>query len=163
MMGSRSGAVDPGILFYLLRQPGASADALDGTLNHGSGLKGISGVSGDMRQVRAAIAAGNERARLALDMYIHRLRAYIGAMVAVLGGVDALIFAGGVGEHSAEVRAGACATLGYLGVRLDAARNEQSPADADIAAPDAAVRVLVIATQEDWMIARECWRLLQAG
>jgi acetate kinase len=163
MMGTRSGSVDPGILTYLVRQKGISAQQLDEILNKESGLLGISGISGDMRQIIAAIGNGNERAKLAFDIYIHRLRSGIGAMVAVLGGVDALIFTAGVGENSPEVRAAACETFGYLGVKLDPARNTQSPSDQDIAAPDSSVRVLVIHAQEDWAIARECWKLKRAA
>ncbi|TMC81067.1 MAG: acetate kinase, partial [Chloroflexi bacterium] len=108
MMGSRSGTVDPGILIYLMRQKGYSPDQFDTLLNKQSGLKGISGVSSDMREVLSAIREGNERARLAFDMYIHRLRSFMGAMLATLGGVDAIVFAGGVGEHAPSVRWGAC-------------------------------------------------------
>jgi acetate kinase len=159
MMGSRSGTVDPGILVYLLRQQGTTADKLDDTLNHDSGLKGISGVGADMRQVLAARDAGNARAALAIDMYVHRLCGFIGAMLAALGGADALVFAGGVGEHAVEIRSRACAAFGFLGLWLDEALNAQSPDDRDVAALDSAVRVLIVKTQEDWMIARDCWRL----
>lgn len=159
MMGSRSGALDPGILTYLQRADGATADLLDTTLNHDSGLAGISGVSSDMRQVVAARDQGNARAALALAMYIHSLRRFLGAMLAVLGGADALVFAGGVGEHSAEVRAGACAPLAFLGLKLDPTLNAASPADTVISTPDSTVRVLIVHTLEDWVIARDCWRL----
>lgn len=162
MMGSRSGAVDPGILTYLLRQPGASAERLEETLNRASGLAGISGVSNDMREVLEARAHGNPRATLALDMYVHRLRNYIGAMLATLGGVDALVFAGGVGEHAASVRAAACEAFGFIGLKLDAERNTAASADRDISAAESRVRVLVIHTEEDWMIARDAWHLLHA-
>jgi acetate kinase len=159
MMGSRSGTVDPGILIYLVRQKGYSADQLDTLLNKESGLKGVSGVSSDMREVLSAIREGNERARLAFDMYIHRLRSSMGAMLATLGGVDAFVFAGGVGEHASSVRWAACKAFGFLGLKLDAAKNAQSPADQDIATADSAVRVLIVQTQEDWSIAKECWEI----
>ncbi|MDF0551598.1 acetate kinase [Kamptonema sp. UHCC 0994] len=161
MMGSRSGSVDPGILIHLLRQPECTGEKLDRILNRGSGLLGISGVSADMRMIMDAIAKGSDRAQLALDIYIHRLRSYIGAMVASLGGLDALIFTAGVGEHSAVVRAAACENLGFLGLKLDVDKNAGSPVNEDIAAADSAVRVLVIHTQEDWAIAQECWQLSQ--
>jgi acetate kinase len=161
MMGSRSGALDPGILTYLQRADGATADQLDATLNHDSGLQGISGASSDMREVLAARAQGNERAALAFDMFVHSLRRYTGAMLAVLGGADALVFAGGVGEHAAEVRAGACAAFAFLGLALDEQRNAASPADALISTPTSAIAVLIIHTLEDWVIARDCWRLLR--
>jgi acetate kinase len=159
MMGSRSGAIDPGIIIHLLRRSDFTAEKLDSILNRNSGLKGISGVSSDMRQIGEAITQGNERAQLALDIYIHRLRAGIGAMLASLGGLDALIFTAGVGENSAVVRAAACEAFGFLGLKLDGEKNQHSPVDEDIAAVDSAARVLVIHTQEDWEIARECWKL----
>ncbi|MEG5053572.1 MULTISPECIES: acetate kinase [unclassified Microcoleus] len=159
MMGSRSGSIDPGILIHLLKQSDFTAEKLDGILNRNSGLKGISGVSSDLRQIGDAIAQGNQRAQLALDIYIHRLRAGIGAMLASLGGLDALIFTAGVGENSAVVRAAACEAFGFIGLKLDGDKNQQSPIDQDIAAVDSAVRILVIHTQEDWEIARECWKL----
>jgi acetate kinase len=159
MMGSRSGAIDPGIIIHLLRRSDLTAEKLDNILNRNSGLKGISGVSSDMRQIGEAITQGNEKAQLALDIYIHRLRAGIGAMLASLGGLDALIFTAGVGENSAVVRAAACEAFGFLGLKLDGEKNQHSPVDEDIAAVDSAARVLVIHTQEDWEIARECWKL----
>ncbi|MGB6249262.1 MAG: acetate kinase [Terriglobales bacterium] len=164
MMGSRSGSVDPGILTYLMRQRHFYDEALDNVLNKKSGLLGISGISSDMREVLDARKNGNERASLAFDMYVHRLRSGIGAMAAVLGGIDALVFTAGVGENSVEVRAAVCDQLAFLGVRIDPAKNAQSPLakDTDISAPDAAVRVLVIHAQEDWMIARQCWELIKA-
>ncbi|HZS76150.1 MAG TPA: acetate kinase [Ktedonobacteraceae bacterium] len=160
MMGSRSGSVDPGILLYLLRQKETTPERLDTTLNKESGLKGIAGAS-DMRQVLQDARDGKELAKLALDMYIHRLRYYIGAMLATLGGVDALVFAGGVGENSPEIRAEACAAFGFLGLQLDPEKNRQSPADTDIASADSKVRVLIVHTEEDWEIARECWKLAE--
>ena len=159
MMGSRSGTVDPGILIYLMRQKGYSVDQLDTLLNKQSGLKGISGVSSDMRELLASIREGNERARLAFDMYIHRLRSFMGSMLATLGGVDAIVFAGGVGEHAPSVRWAACKAFGFLGLKLDAAKNAQSPADQDISTADSTVRVLIVQTQEDWSIAKECWKI----
>lgn len=161
MMGTRSGSVDPGILIYLLRQ-GYSADALEKLLNHDSGLQGVSGLSSDMRQIQAAIAQGDSRAKLAFDVYVHRLRAAIGAMLASLGGVDALVFTAGVGENSPAVRETACEGFGFLGLRLDLAKNNQSPVDADIATTDSTVRVVVVHTQEDWAIAQDAWQLIKS-
>ncbi|MBR8836658.1 MAG: acetate kinase [Stigonema ocellatum SAG 48.90 = DSM 106950] len=159
MMGSRSGAVDPSILIYLLRQSDYSVDKLDDVLNRASGLRGISGVSADMRQIKAAIAQGNSRAQLALDIYVHRLRFYIGAMLASLGGLDALVFTAGVGENAPDIRSAACEAFGFLGLKLDSEKNTHKPVDVDIATADSTVRVLVIQTQEDWAIAVESWRL----
>ena len=160
MMGTRSGAVDPGILIYLMRQ-GASADQLDQMLNKASGLKGISGISHDLRQIDQAIAAGDPRAKLAQDLYIHRLKACFGAMLMSLGGVDAVVFTAGIGEHAPLIRTQACDAMGFLGLKLDAAKNENNPVDQDIATADSTIRVLVIHTQEDWAIAQDCWHYLQ--
>lgn len=163
MMGTRSGSVDPGILAYLVRERHLSGQQLDEVLNRKSGLLGISGISSDMREILDASKNGHERATLALDMYVHRLRSGIGAMIAVLEGVDALVFTAGVGENSPEIRAAVCDNLAFLGVRLDQEKNAKSPKDQDISSVDATVRVLVIHAQEDWMIARECWNLVQSG
>ncbi|MBF2018282.1 MAG: acetate kinase [Rivularia sp. T60_A2020_040] len=157
MMGSRSGSIDPGILIYLLRQGNCTVEQLDYVLNKASGLSGISGISSDMRQIKAAISQGDERAQLALDIYIHRLRSYIGAMLASLGGLDVLVFTAGVGENSPEIRQAACEAFEFLGLKIDSSKNTNKPVDQDIATTDSAVRVLVIHTQEDWQIARECY------
>lgn len=162
MMGTRSGSVDPGILIHLMRQ-GYDAQKLDEMVNRGSGLKGISGVSGDLRAVTTAINQGNSRAQLAFDMYVHSLRTHMGAMLASLGGLDAVVFTGGVGENSAAVRAGACVAFEFLGLKLDAQKNAQSPKDADIALADSTVRVFIVQAQEDWAIAQECWKLAKAN
>jgi acetate kinase len=163
MMGTRSGSVDPGILTYLMKQKGLSGQRLDEILNKESGLLGISGISGDMRQILAAVKAGHERAKLAFDIYIHRLQSAIGAMIAVLGGVDAVIFTAGVGENSPEVRAVTCEKFGYVRLKLDPEKNlSASSSDQDIAASDSSVRALVIHAQEDWAIARSCWKLKRA-
>jgi acetate kinase len=131
-------------------------------LNRESGLLGISGISGDLRQILAAVKAGHERAKLAFDIYIHRLQSAIGAMIAVLGGVDAVIFTAGVGENSPEVRAATCEKFGYVGLKLDPEKNLSAFCDQDVAASDSSVRALVIHAQEDWAIARNCWNLRQA-
>jgi acetate kinase len=163
MMGTRSGSVDPGILTCLMRRDKLTGEQLDELLNQHSGLLGISGVSGDMREVLAAVKNGHERATLALEIYVHRLCAGIGAMMAVLGGIDALVFTAGVGENSPEVRAAACQNLGYAGVKLDPKKNSKSPPDQDISDPASPVRVLLVRAGEDWEIARDCWNLVQAA
>jgi len=163
MMGTRSGSVDPGILTFLMRQGRLHAKDIDDLLNKRSGLLGISGLSGDMRDILAAIKKGHQRAKLAFDMYIHRLRSAIGAMSAVLGGIDALVFTAGVGENSSEVRAAACDTLGFLSLKLDYCLNDRPTLDQDISSADSQVRVLVIRAQEDWAIASECWKLVRAS
>jgi len=158
MMGTRSGSIDPAIIIYLMRQHNYDADKLDRMLNKASGLKGIMGKSGDMRHVLQAIAEGDEQAQLAFDMYVHRLRASIGSMVASLGGLEAIVFTAGVGENAAAVREATCAGFEFLGLKLDKEKNLSSPKDMDIAASDSAVRVLVVQTAEDWAIACECWQ-----
>ena len=112
-----------------------------------------------MRAVLEAMARGNARAQLAFDVYVHRLRSEIGSMLASLGGLDVLVFTAGVGENSPRVRAEAVEAFAFLGIRLDSAKNAQSPPDAEISAPDSAVRVLVVHTLEDWEIARESYRV----
>jgi acetate kinase len=159
MMGSRSGDIDPSILLYLMQQKGYTAAQLDDLLNRSSGLLGVSGISNDMRQILAAIANGNERAQLAYDIYIHRLRSLVGSMVAVLGGMDALVFTAGVGENAACVRSDVCSAFGFMGLEIDPEQNLDKPIDCDIALPDSGVRVLVIHTREEWAIAQECWRM----
>jgi acetate kinase len=160
MMGTRSGEVDPGILLYLMKEKGLTADQLDDALNHKSGLLGVSGVSSDYREVEDAAKGGNDRARLALEIYTARVRSTIGALAATLGGLDAVVFAAGIGENSAALRLAACEGLEFLGVHLDPARNDAHPRDADIALPDSPARILVIHTREDLMIAREVRRLI---
>ena len=157
VMGSRSGSIDAGILIHLLRQADLDVDDLDRLLNRESGLLGISGISADLRPILKAIASGNQQAQLAFDVYVHSLRSHIGAMLASLGGLDALIFTAGVGENAPAVRAATCEGFEFVGLKLDASKNNQRAIDGDIATDDSKVRVLVIHTQEDWEIARECW------
>ncbi len=159
MMGTRSGSLDPGILTYLIGQGQLTGKQLDDLLNTKSGLLGISGISSDMRQITAAMRDGHSRAKLAFDIFVHRLRSSMGAMIAVLGGIDALVFTAGIGENSPEVRAAACDNFGFLGAKLDPAKNAQSPPDQEISRFDSAVRILIVRAQEDWAIARECRRL----
>jgi acetate kinase len=161
MMGTRSGAIDPGILTYLMREEKLNANEIDSLLNRSSGLLGVSGISGDMRDIRAATDQGHERAKLAFQIYVHRLRAAIAAMAAAMGGINVLVFTGGVGENSPEVRADACSGLEFLGIQLDAQKNTAPTLDADISTPASPVRILVIRAQEDWAIAKQCWTLLQ--
>ena len=159
MMGTRSGTVDPGMLVYLLRHKGLDVNNIDHALNYESGLLGVSGVSSDMRQVLSELA-GNPDARLAIEVYVHRIRQTVGAMAATLGGVDALVFTAGVGEHASEIRKQVCENLKYLGLELDRTANETCQPDADIAMPASAARILVIATREDLTIMRETRQLV---
>lgn len=160
MMGTRSGDIDPGIIIDLLRR-GHTGEQIDDIFNRRSGFLGVSGVSADMRQIEQAIAQGNSRAKLAYNVYLHILRSFIGAMIATLGGVDAIVFTAGVGENAAKLRADVCAAFEFLGLKIDAEKNNYKPVDQDITTPDSPVKVLVIHTQEDWAIAQECVRLTQ--
>ena len=163
VMATRSGSVDASILIHVLRHKGLNADDLERVLNHESGLLGVSGASGDMRQVKAAARGGDAHARLALDVYARRLRQMIGGYAATLGGVDALVFTAGVGEHDAEMRADACRGLECLGLELDAQANAACKPDADVASPSSRGRIQVIAAREDLTIVRETVRVLGGG
>jgi acetate kinase len=162
MMATRSGTIDPGILIYLLRHKGLDAEELDNALNYESGLLGISGISSDLRQILSELPH-NPDARLAVDVYVHRIVKTIGAMAATLGGIDALVFTAGVGEGSPEIRKRVCEKLKYLGLEMDPAANENCQPDADIATPSSTVRILVIATREDLTIMRETRRLVASS
>jgi acetate kinase len=164
VMGSRPGSLDPGLLLYLLRQPGASVERLETQLNHQSGLRGLSRGSGDLRDVLAARRAGDERAQLAFDVYVHRLRAHLGAMAAALGGVDAVVFTAGAGERSAEVRSAALEPFRFLGVEVDEQRNGAvvPGTDDDVATPASPVRALVVHAREEWAIAHAAAAFMSA-
>ncbi len=155
VMATRSGSVDPGLLLWVQRHGGIDATEAERALNHDAGLLGLSGSSGDMREVIAAADAGDDRAALALDVYVHRLRAGIAAMAASMDGVDAIAFTAGVGENSARLRAEAAAGLGFLGLTLDDAANRVAKGDAVISAESSRVRALVVSAREDLQIARE--------
>jgi acetate kinase len=163
MMAQRSGSIDPGLLLYLQAQQGIDATTLDRVLNQESGLLGVSGVSADLREVQASADAGQERAVLAIKMFVHRVVTCVGGMLATLGGLDALVFTGGIGEHSDRTRARVCAAFEFLGLRLDSAVNQRSAPDSDITRDDSAVRVLVIAAREDLTVLRQTRRVLGWG
>jgi acetate kinase len=162
VMATRSGSVDPGVLLWVLRHEQISVDQLEDALDRRAGLLGLSGVSGDLREVLAAADRGEERAQLAFAVYLHRLRAEVSAMVAAMGGIDGLVFTGGAGEGSARLRRDACGGLGFLGIELDDDRNER-PADAVdgiVSRPDTVPAVLVVHAREDLEIARQVRALL---
>jgi acetate kinase len=149
MMGTRSGSVDPSIVLFVQQRHGLTADQVESALNRDSGLLGVSGLSADMRQVLAAAHDGEHQAQLALAIYAHRVRQAIGALTVTMGGVDALVFTAGVGEHAAEIRESICRGLECLGIELDGAANAGGKPDADVARPGSRVRILVIAARED--------------
>jgi acetate kinase len=155
MMGTRCGSIDPQIPIYLMQEYGLDVENVYRILNQESGLLGVSGISADMRTITKAIADGNIQAQLAFDVYIHRLKGFIGAMVASLNGLDVLVFTAGVGENNSIIREKVGAGLTYLGLELDLAKNHSNPVDENIAADNSTVSVLVIHTQEDWAIAQQ--------
>ena len=163
MMGTRSGTVDPGILLHVQRVHGLTVDELDEILHYKSGLLGISGLSSDFRTVEAAAAQGHARAQLALDIYAYRVRAMVGSLVVTVGGLDALIFTGGIGENSAWLRTEVCRGLECVGVHLDPGRNADGRPDCDVATAESPARVLLIHTREDLVIAREARRMALEG
>jgi acetate kinase len=163
VMATRSGSVDPGLLLWLLTDAGLSPAEVTEGLEHGGGLAGLSGTNGDMRTVLDLVGAGDEAARLALDVYVHRARQGIAAMAAGLDGLDVLAFTGGVGEHAPLVRAEIAAGLGFLGVTIDAARNAAVSGDGEVSDPGARVATVVVSAREDLEIAAEVRALLGAG
>ena len=165
VMGTRSGDLDPSILFHLHREAGLDVDALDRLLNSESGLRGLAG-TGDFRDVRAAADAGDAQAQLAIDVTTHRIRHYLGAYLAALGGADVISFTAGVGENNAALRAGVCSGLEWFGIRIDAALNEAASGAAEprrISTADSRVAVLVVPTDEEAEIARQTWGLVGAA
>lgn len=156
MMGTRVGDVDPGALTFIMDKEHLTTKELRDLINKKSGVAGISGISSDMRDIDAAIEKGDERAKLALDMYIYRIIKYVGAFAAVLNGVDVIVFTGGVGENQQILRKRVCDHLTYMGVKIDDEVNFSSRGEEKlISAPDSAVKVVVIPTDEELMIARD--------
>ncbi len=162
VMGTRSGDIDPAVILYLERQTGKSVDEVESLLNIKSGLKGICGVN-DMREIMRLAEAGDEQARLAIDLYCYRIRKYIGAYYAVLGQLDALIFTGGIGENAATVRASACRRLTHLGIELDERKNSaKSETTIEIHSENSLVKILVIPTNEELEIAEQTIKRIQS-
>lgn len=161
MMGSRSGDIDASAVTYIMEKLGLQPQEMAEYLNKQSGVLGISGVSSDMREVEAAAADGNRRARLALDMYCYRIKKYIGAYAAAMGGVDIIVWTAGVGENQTDVREDSCKGLEFLGIKIDHEANNTQGKEAVISAPDSKVTVCVIPTDEELMIAKDTMALLQ--
>ena len=161
VMGTRTGDFDPAILFYL-SDKGYGIDELNKMCNKQSGLLGISGESNDMRNLGELAAGGDERARLAIDIFCYRIKKYIGCYAAVLGKVDAVIFTGGIGENAVDVRAGICSELDQIGVQLDGARNKATVRkEGEISNDESRVKVFVIPTNEEAAIAKDTFELAQ--
>lgn len=161
-MGTRSGSVDPTVIPYIDRMENLTPDETDKILNEKSGLLGISGVSSDCREVRAAAEAGNDRARLAMDMLVYDIKKLIGSYIAAMNGVDALVFTAGIGENDRDLRRRVCAEMDFFGIRIDEAANENAERgkEVEITAPGARVRTFVIPTDEEYMIALDTMKLV---
>ncbi|MBD5321731.1 MAG: acetate kinase [Bacteroides sp.] len=162
MMGTRVGDVDPGALVYLMLKHNLSATDIQKIINKESGMLGISGISSDMREIEAAIAEGNERAQLGQDMYEQRILKYIGAYAAEMGGVDIIVFTGGVGENQCSLRTNVCAPLAFMGVEIDPEANKVRGEEKVISSPASKVKVVVIPTDEELMIARDTEAIVSA-
>ena len=163
MMGTRSGDIDAGAVTFLMEKEGLDSTGMSNLLNKESGLLGISGASSDMREVTASMEAGNERAALAKKMYAYRIKKYIGAFAAAMGGVDVVVFTGGVGENRHEVREAVCEDLEFLGIKLDKEQNAKIMFGKDgiISTPDSKVKVVVLPTDEELMIAQDTMALVK--
>ena len=161
MMGSRSGDIDASAVTYIMDKLGKKPQEMADYLNKESGVLGISGISSDMRDVENAAAEGNKKAILALKMYNYRIKKYIGAYAAAMGGVDAIVFTAGVGENQVSMRAESCAGLEFLGIKIDAAKNNVRGKEAEISTDDSRVKVWVVPTDEEIVIARDTMELVQ--
>ena len=160
MMGTRSGDIDAGAVTFLMEKEGLDAAGVSNLLNKKSGVMGIFGKSSDMRDLENAVKEGDKRAELAENMYFYRIKKYIGAYAAALGGVDVIVFTGGVGENQASARWAACSNLEFMGIKLDAGKNEVRGEEAVISADDSKVKVVVIPTDEELMIASDTMAIL---
>ncbi len=161
MMGSRSGDIDPSAVTYLMEKLGKQPQEMADYLNKESGVMGITGISSDMREIESAAAEGNERAQLALNMYNYRIKKYIGAYAAAMGGVDIIVWTAGVGENQTGTRIDACSDLEFLGIKIDPEANKVRGKEAIISTPDSKVTVCVIPTDEESVIARDTMKLVQ--
>lgn len=162
MMGTRCGDVDPGALIFLMDKHNLSSKDMLNMVNKESGLAGVSGVSSDMREITAATKQGNEKAILSLEMYEQRITKYVGAFAAEMGGVDIIVFTGGVGEHQSSTRANVCKPLRFMGVEIDDAANDANNGDEGIiSTPNSAVKVVVIPTDEEYMIAKDTEAIIE--
>ena len=161
VMGTRCGNVDAGVVTYLQNKLNLNADGINTLLNKKSGFLGVSGVSSDCRDIVNAMEKGNNRARLAMDMFYHSVRKYIGAYSAVMGGLDVIVFTGGIGENDSDARREICSTLGYLGVDFDESRNKGVRGeDVLLTKPESKVKVLTLSTNEELVIARDTMNLV---
>jgi acetate kinase len=164
LMGTRCGDVDPGVISYIMDKEKIGTQAISTLINKHSGLLGISGVSSDMREVLGAAGEGNERAKLAIEVFIHKVKKYIGSYAALMGGADIILFTGGIGENNAALREQICSGMEYMGVKIDSAINDATRGDeAFISTGDSAVKVLVVPTDEEFMIAADTMSIISGN
>jgi acetate kinase len=159
VMGTRSGDIDPAIVFFLMEKLGLGTTEANNYFNKKAGMLGLSGVSNDLRDILEAAASGNERAKTALDVYYNRVKGYIGNYIAKLNGCDCLVFTAGVGENAIDIRENICKDLDYLGIKMDVEKNNVRGKEVDVAAADSKVKIFVIPTNEELVIARDTYRL----
>lgn len=160
LMGTRCGDIDPSIITYVMGKEGLDIRDMNALLNKHSGLIGVSGESSDMRELQAAVKEGDRRSKQAFDLFNYRIKKYIGAYIAALGGLDAMVFTGGIGENSVEVRKAVCSNMEYLGIELDLEKNEKPVGMADVSTENSKVRVLRIPTNEELVIAMDTEKIV---
>jgi acetate kinase len=162
-MGTRSGNIDPAIISYMMEKANISSDDVNETLNKRSGVLGISGISSDFRDLTNAAEKGNDRARIALDVFNYQVEKFIGSYAAAMSGVDCIVFTAGIGENTPIIREDVCTSLEYMGIKFDKERNDSIPSkvkEGPITTDDSKISVLVIPTNEELMIARETMELI---
>ena len=162
IMGTRCGDVDPGALLYIQQKEHLDHEGMQALINKKSGVAGLTGVSSDMRDIEKAVEEGNERAIMALNMYEYRITKYIGAYTAALGGVDVIVFTGGVGENQTGTRERICKQLAFLGIEFDVEKNKTRGEEIELSTPNSKVHVVVIPTDEEYMIARDTEAIVKA-
>ncbi len=160
LMGTRSGDLDPSIITYVMGKEGLDVREMNALLNKHSGLIGVSGESSDMRELEEAVAEGDKRAKNAFDLFNYRIKKYVGAYIAAMGGLDALVFTGGIGENSIEVRKAVCDNMGYLGLELDLEKNKNASGEMDLATENSKARILRIPTNEELVIALDTEKIV---
>ena len=160
LMGTRSGDMDPWVILYIMGKEGLTLSEANTLLNKHSGLIGISGESSDMREIEEAVSEGNKKAKNAFDVFTYRIKKYVGAYTAAMGGLDALVFTGGIGENSVNVRKDVCSNMEFLGIKIDESLNEKVKGECSISSPDSKVNVLRIPTNEELVIARDTEKIV---
>jgi acetate kinase len=164
MMGTRSGDIDPGVILFLHRQLGLTMASIDNILNRESGLLGVSGISNDIREIEEKASSGNERCQLAIEIFTYRIKKYIGAYAAALGGIDTLVFTAGIGENSYSIRTKICEGLEFFGIDLDERKNRDAiSVEQIISKPESKVTIMVLPTNEEEIIAQDTLTIAKAA